>query len=79
MSGDLDTAVLSRHDYLVYVVGSQDDIAFSANGQLLILVQAESIRRLAQKLGSFERVSRPSLDMQPSLAQPVRTLVLQEA
>ena len=57
----LDTAVLSAHDHTVTVSGYGDSIQFTLDGQPATFQRVEAIRKLAVNLGTFTRISGPSL------------------
>ena len=58
----LDTAVLSAHDHEITVTGHGDSIQFALDGNPTTFERVEAIRHLAMNLGTFTRVSGPSLD-----------------
>ena len=57
----LDTAVLSAHNHEITVTGYGDSIQFTLDGQPATYERVEAIRKLAVNLGTFERISGPSL------------------
>ena len=57
----LDTAVLSAHDHTVTVSSYGDSIQFTLDGQPATYERVEAIRKLAVNLGTFTRISGPSL------------------
>lgn len=58
----VETAVLSAHDYLLTFTGYGDSIQITLNGKRCSKAIAEVITRLALNLGTFERLSGPSLE-----------------
>ena len=58
----LDTAVLSAHDHEITVTGHGNSIQFALDGNPATFERVEAIRKLAMNLGTFTRVSGPSLD-----------------
>ena len=58
----LDTAVLSAHDHTITVTGHGDSIQFALDGNSATFERVEAIRKLAMNLGTFTRISGPSLD-----------------
>ena len=57
----LDTAVLSAHNHEITVTGYGSSIQFTLDGQPATYERVEAIRKLALNLGTFERISGPSL------------------
>ena len=61
-------AVLSAHNHLLTFTGYGADIVITLDGQPCSFEHAEAITRCALSLGSFERLSGPSLT--PTIGKP---------
>ena len=58
----VETAVLSAHDYLLEFTGYGAAIQITLDGKRCSKAVAEAITKLALNLGTFERLSGPSLE-----------------
>ena len=59
----VETAVLSAHDYRLTFTGYGAAIQITLDGKRCSKAVAEAITRLALNLGTFERISGPSLTL----------------
>ena len=66
---EMDRTIIGAHDHLITVTGYGDSIGFKLDGQAVSYERAEGIRQLALNLGTFKRLSGPSLT--PSIGNRV--------